>query len=520
VALVLPAGIDLMVTALGVLLAGCSVLSVDAGAPEPYRARLLQAAKPQLLIAADERAAGESSAALLKLSELTVAEPAASYRGARPEDAAWLRVSFGADGVPVISRLAHSELAARVQGALGLLAPRATSLFAYCDPLAENLPLALLLGPALAVPTQLVSREGELEAAFAKAGDGVPCLFAPAALIASLLAAGAPALERTRVLLDGGGSADVLKPLLAGVKQVVGLRASAPPASLLFGAVLARAEDAGLLGRALGSGALVVLDHALGSLPIGVVGEICVDAEPPFRTGLQGRLRADGRVELLADAQEWVVVAGQRFSPAQVARSLEQHPAVKQAAARVAHEQGADRVVAYFVANRGVDYTDTELRRHVRAALPEPCVPQLFIELPSLPLAADGSVDLAALPEPFGGSSRHEYVAPRNEVERVVAQLYAEALGLERVSVYDNFFDLGGHSLLCFRVIEQIEHRVGKRLSPRTVLLSSLEQVAAQLGTAGAAPTPSQAAQAPVPAPSSESMTGRVFKKLTGLLRR
>ncbi|HXK19860.1 MAG TPA: phosphopantetheine-binding protein, partial [Polyangiaceae bacterium] len=181
-------------------------------------------------------------------------------------------------------------------------------------------------------------------------------------------------------------------------------------------------------------------------------------------------------------------------------------------------DHGQERLVAYFASKSGVDFTDTELRRHVRAQLPESMVPQLFIELPALPRAADGAIEAGRLPPPFGDSGAHDYVAPRNANELLLAELYAEALGVPRVSVYDNFFDLGGHSLACFRVLERIEARAGVRLSPRTMLLGSLEQVAAELPSRDAASPPPVAA-AP-PAATSATVTERVFKKLTGLLRR
>ena len=107
-------------------------------------------------------------------------------------------------------------------------------------------------------------------------------------------------------------------------------------------------------------------------------------------------------------------------------------------------------MVAYTVPRPGHAATDTELRQALRRILPRALVPQLFVELEELPRAADGSIDRARLPAPFAAAE--EIVEPRNDAEKVLGEIWRKALGLSRVSVYDNFFDLGGHSLLCFQV--------------------------------------------------------------------
>jgi acyl carrier protein len=105
-------------------------------------------------------------------------------------------------------------------------------------------------------------------------------------------------------------------------------------------------------------------------------------------------------------------------------------------------------------------------------------VPRRVVELEELPGGTHG-VDRAALPSPYQEAALH--AAPQTEAERLLAAVWQEALSLSRVGLNDNFFDLGGHSLLCLQVVSQIEKRTGKRLSPRTLLLNTLEQVASHL---------------------------------------
>src|SRR5439155_934302 len=126
------------------------------------------------------------------------------------------------------------------------------------------------------------------------------------------------------------------------------------------------------------------------------------------------------------------------------------------------------------------------------ALLPDHMVPRRFVELGSLPRREDGSVDrgrLAAVPR----ATDADTVEPRTDPERLVAAVWRDALGATTVGVHDNFFDLGGHSLLCLQVVAQLERRTGRRLGPRLLLLNTLEQVAAHLGAAASAPTAARA---------------------------
>jgi amino acid adenylation domain-containing protein len=536
VAVVADSPTDFVSLALGVWLAGCVVLPIVSAAPEPYRARLLQAGAPELVLASGDRATSLATALSVPVLDAAGLSPLDAWvnsRGAGASGRAWLRVSFESDASARLVPLSHAELGARVRSLVSLVGRGSTGLVAWADALNEELPLSLLLGAALGVPSRLVDSEASLATQISAAAEagGAPCVLAPAARWSVLLSAGMSGQERMTALVHGYASAELLAALTPGVKYAAVLQASSPPESVLFGTLVHSPHDAQVLGRPLGLSSVTVLDASGGAVPVGVVGELSLEGTEGQLLGLQGRWRSDRRLELIS-AGSTLLVDGQRFSPGDVARTLEKHAAVKEAAVKQANEHGQARLVAYFASKPGVDFTDTELRRHVRGHLPEAMVPQLFIEVPSLPRTATGSIDEAALPAPFGGFGHNDYAAPRNDNESLVAELYAEALGMARVSIYDNFFDLGGHSLLCFRVIERIEQRIGKRLSPRTILLGSLEQVAAELPQPGVAEPASVRAPAsvrtpgppsvrtPASPPENASVTGRVFKKLTGLLKR
>lgn len=161
--------------------------------------------------------------------------------------------------------------------------------------------------------------------------------------------------------------------------------------------------------------------------------------------------------------------------------ALQSHDAMREAAAS-AH---GDRVVAYVVYDPEHSITVSELRRHVRATVPEDLVPQTFVELDALPRAADGTLDRAALPSPF--AEERAAVAPRTPTERAIGALWQELLGAASVGVHDNFFDIGGHSLLSVRFISRLHKALGVRLLHEHVVVSTLEQLAAKCDQMGAA---------------------------------
>jgi len=151
---------------------------------------------------------------------------------------------------------------------------------------------------------------------------------------------------------------------------------------------------------------------------------------------------------------------------------------------------GERELVAYVSFGAGEEPTVTELRRALRERLPAEQLPASFVFLDALPRARDGSVDRSSLLRLGGGGEGDGSGAePGTPHERLVATLWKEALGVERVSVHDNFFDLGGHSLLSIRVLSRLEQATGLRFDPRDMIFQNLGQLAAacdeRLGAVG-----------------------------------
>jgi acyl carrier protein len=243
------------------------------------------------------------------------------------------------------------------------------------------------------------------------------------------------------------------------------------------------------IGRPIGGTTAHVLGRYGEPVPPGVPGELCLGGAglarcylgrpaltaerftpdpygPPgsrlYRTGDRVRWRPDGTLEFLGRFDGQVKVRGFRVEPGEVTASLLTHPGVRQAAVTA----DGERLVAYVVGPAAPD----ELRRHLAATLPPHLVPTAWVPLDTLPLTVTGKVDLAALPAP-GPEPAAEFVPPRTDAEALVAEVWAEVLGLDadRVGALDDFFALGGHSLLATRVAALLRNTLEAEVPIRTV---------------------------------------------------
>ena len=177
-----------------------------------------------------------------------------------------------------------------------------------------------------------------------------------------------------------------------------------------------------------------------------------------YKTGDKARYLADGNIEYLGRLDNQVKIRGFRIELGEIEAVLNTQTQVQQSIV-VAHQDssGNQRLVAYVVAS-DKSGTPQQLRDNLKQKLPEYMVPSLFMTLDSLPLTPNGKIDRQALPAPDGEISRsHEYVAPRNPSEEILANIFADLLELNHVGINDNFFEIGGHSLLAVRLMSQIQ---------------------------------------------------------------
>jgi amino acid adenylation domain-containing protein len=240
------------------------------------------------------------------------------------------------------------------------------------------------------------------------------------------------------------------------------------------------------IGRPIANTQLYILDSNLRTVPVGVGGELYVggrgvgrgyvdDAlrtalafvpdlfavEPGarlYRTGDLARYMSCGNIEFLGRIDSQVKIRGFRIELGEIESALCKHPAVREAVAlaweATPHDQ---RLVAYVVAQTEPP-TVVELRSFLKESLPEYMVPEVFIMLDALPLTANGKLDQRALPAPATQrpSQAQHFVAPRTPIEETLAGLWREVLKVEQIGIQDNFFDLGGHSLIAIKLVSRI----------------------------------------------------------------
>jgi amino acid adenylation domain-containing protein len=263
------------------------------------------------------------------------------------------------------------------------------------------------------------------------------------------------------------------------------------------------------IGKPIANTRIYILDHHMNPVPIGVSGEICIGGDgvalgylrnpeltaekfipDPFRsaegariyrTGDLGRFLPDGNIEFLGRIDLQVKIRGYRIELEEIEKVLVQHPAIR-AAAVTAQEEGATEkiLVAHLVAGRTPPPGSGELRAFLRQKLPEPMVPSRFGFLDTLPMTAGGKVDRQNLARLYVARDdiNGSYVPPCTSMETVLAQIWCEALQVDRVGILDNFFDFGGHSLLAMQVTARLEKKLGIRMHPREMILQTLGQQA------------------------------------------
>ncbi|HSR25283.1 MAG TPA: thioesterase domain-containing protein, partial [Candidatus Eisenbacteria bacterium] len=182
-----------------------------------------------------------------------------------------------------------------------------------------------------------------------------------------------------------------------------------------------------------------------------------------YRTGDLVRELAGGELEFLGRLDDQVQIRGYRIEPAEIVAALDTHPGVRSSGMTApAGLNGEQRLVAYVVPRDGASVEREELRRHLGSLLPAHMVPSAYVYLAELPLTPNGKLDRAALPAPDGAAVGVDTTsAPRTELERELGATVAELLGLERVGLDQDFFTLGGHSLMAAQLVARIQARYG-----------------------------------------------------------
>jgi amino acid adenylation domain-containing protein len=267
------------------------------------------------------------------------------------------------------------------------------------------------------------------------------------------------------------------------------------------------------IGRPIANTEVYILDELLERVPLHTAGEIYIGGKGvargylnrpeltaekfirnPFskdpsarlyRTGDLARYLANGEIAYLGRLDEQIKILGHRIEPNEIVTLLDRHPQIQASRVVASGETcGEKLLVAYVVFNSDYPCSAAELRSFLEKELPQYMVPSIFVRMVGMPLTPNGKVDLSALPAPNAENTLRdeEFTAPRTPVEERLSVMLCTLLGLEQVSVNDNFFMLGGHSLLGTQLISQIRGAFGVELALRTLFESpTIEHLAIEI---------------------------------------
>jgi amino acid adenylation domain-containing protein len=255
------------------------------------------------------------------------------------------------------------------------------------------------------------------------------------------------------------------------------------------------------IGRPIANHRIHLLDRGRQAVPVGVPGELCVGGaglargyfgrpdltadrflpDPSgmeagarlYRTGDLARWLPGGDLEYLGRTDFQIKVRGYRVEPGEVEAAVAAHPNVRDAAVVARQDPpGGPRLVAYVVWD-GEGGAEAGLREALKARLPAPMIPAAVVALAALPLTPSGKLDRRALAGPAfapqGAEAAAGYVEPATETEREIAAIWSEVLGVDRVGARDDFFDLGGHSLMAVQILSRMRARLGVDLPVRVL---------------------------------------------------
>jgi arthrofactin-type cyclic lipopeptide synthetase C len=515
VALCVPRGLELVVGVLAVLKAGGAFVPLDPSYPAERLAFMLADSRPIAVLTRRALAAavqavlqtafeGTAAPRLLDLDAEAArcaessSEPRARGRVAlRPDHLAYVIYTSGSTGTPKGAMATHRGVCNLAAAQLRALEIEPTSRVLQFSSLSFDAcvweaVMALCSGAALQLAAPGAILAGDVLADTVDR-HGVTHLTVPPSVLSGVPVSARLASVRTLIVAGETSTRALVERWAPGRRLINAYGPTETTVCATWGECDASASEAPPIGRPIGNMRMYVLDAQFEPALVGVVGELYVGGVgvtrgywqrpaltaarfvadpfgPPgarlYRTGDLGSYRADGAIEFVGREDFQVKLRGFRIELGEIEARLRACPGVCEAVVVAREDQAEDRrLVAYYTrtdTEAGAAIGPERLRRELLDALPEYMAPAAYVALPAMPLTPNGKLDRAALPAP-GAEARLTGVpdAPRSEIERRVADIWAELLGIEQVGRHDNFFELGGHSLLAVRVVSRLRQDLG-----------------------------------------------------------
>jgi amino acid adenylation domain-containing protein len=529
VAVCLDRSADLIVAILGILKAGAAFVPLDPEYPQARLAAMLDDVKPAALVT-DRRLASAlppTAGRLICLdedaAEIGRQSPVGVDAGVTPDNLAYVMFTSGSTGRAKGVAVPHRAVVRLLFGIDYVdLGPDQTILQlapVSFDASTFEIWGALLHGGRLVLYPDRVATPAQIGAAIRR--HGVTTMWLTSSLFNAVVDERPQALGGLRQLLIGGEALSIAHVRRAHehLPQVQIINGYGPTESTTFACCyrIPRQLPSGLrsipIGRPIGNTRAHILDAAMRPVPSGIPGELFiggdglargyvnraeltaerfielpgVERQRVYRTGDLARWQPDGTIEFLGRNDDQVKIRGFRIEPGEIEATLAAHDAVASAAVVVRADGAEKRLVAYVVAAAGaVEPSRDELRAYLRDRLPDYMVPTAFVVLDRLPLNANGKIDRERLPAPSSERQTDaSFVAPRSDLEQRIAAIWRVALNVPGVGVRDNFFDLGGHSLLLITVHAQLVESLGATAADLSIVdlfqFPTIESLAAHL---------------------------------------
>jgi amino acid adenylation domain-containing protein len=519
VTLLLPRSAALVVAALGVLKAGGAYVPFDPAYPQARLALMLMDAQPAVVITQGSLAGNFVGAwRTLEIDERgeTAALPFAAAHSdeaidceVTPEQLAYVIYTSGSTGQPKGVQISHGALLNLVSWhhrAFGVTSEDRAVLLAspaFDASVWEMWPY-LTAGASIHVPDDGIRSDPESLRDWL-VSQHITIAFVPPTLAEQMLALKWPRKTALRVMLTGGDTLRRFPPSSLPFTLVNNYGPTECTVLATSGVVppTGNGNELPSIGRPISNVQIHILDEKRQQVPQGVAGEIYIgglgvargylnapeltaakfiasplNSEPNsrlYKTGDLGRYLPDGQIAFLGRIDEQIKIRGHRIEPNEIVTALAQHPMV-QASFVMAREDtpGDPRLTAYIVPQPGTHPTDNILREFLGKQLPDYSVPASFVIIDALPVNASGKIDRAALPAPGESNSLHfdSSAGPRTMIEQRIAEILKPLLKIKAVGIEDNFFMLGGHSLLGTQLIARTRDAFGVELSLRSVFQS------------------------------------------------
>jgi amino acid adenylation domain-containing protein len=510
VGLCLPRSPDMVVGALAILKAGGAYVPMDPAYPADRLSFMLDDAQAPVLLSSPALAqrlpAAKRELVYIDAPQIAGEAAEAPPVEVRPDDLAYVIYTSGSTGKPKGVEITHGGLANLVswhREAFSVTAADRASHVAGLgfDAAVWELWPYLAAGASVHLADEDTRNSADLLRDWLTA-QWITIGFVPTPLVERLITLKWPRQTDLRILLTGGDMLHHYPPAELPFLLVNNYG----PTECTVVATSGPVPPGGLptipppIGRGIANARIHLLDEHLQPVPPGAPGEICIGGAglargyhnrpdltaerfvpDPFtadsggrlyRTGDLGRLLPDGQIAFLGRMDDQIKIRGYRIEPSEISSVLNRQQDVRESLV-VAREDtpGNKRLVAYVVLDPDSGLTHTELREFLGGFLPEYMLPAAFVRLDGFPLTPHGKIDRAALPPPDGMNTLQDDVAegPRTETEQRVAEILGELLDLEEIGLDDNFFMLGGHSLLGAQVIARLRGAFGVEMGLRTL---------------------------------------------------